>query len=41
MKRKRIALGMAALMVTSALTYHWVAKELNGERDSQPVAAKK
>ncbi|XVV15188.1 RHS repeat-associated core domain-containing protein [Actinoplanes sp. CA-131856] len=41
MKRKHLALGTAALMLTSALTYHWVAEELNGERDAQPVAAKK
>ncbi|GIF24664.1 RHS repeat-associated protein [Actinoplanes tereljensis] len=40
MKRKGFALGAAALMLTSFLTYHWVAEELNGERDSQSVAAK-
>ena len=37
--RRRVALGAAALMVTSFLTYHWVAQELNGERDVDAVAA--
>ncbi|GIM92558.1 polymorphic toxin-type HINT domain-containing protein [Paractinoplanes toevensis] len=40
MKRKSFALGTAALMLTSFLTYHWVAEEFNGERDAQSVAAK-
>jgi RHS repeat-associated protein len=38
--RRRFALGAAALMVTSLLTYHWVAPEFSGERDVQSVAAK-
>ncbi len=37
--RRRLALGAAALMVTSFLTYHWVAEELKGERDVDAVAA--
>ncbi|MFI5494719.1 RHS repeat-associated core domain-containing protein [Actinoplanes sp. NPDC051859] len=37
--RRRIALGVSALMVTTFLTYHWVAEELSGERDVESVAA--
>ncbi|GAB1689695.1 RHS repeat domain-containing protein [Krasilnikovia sp. M28-CT-15] len=38
--RRKLALGAAALMVTSFLAYHWVAEELNGARDAETVAAK-
>ncbi len=34
-KRRGLALGAAALMVTSFFTYRWVAEELDGERAAQ------